>query len=273
LRRGRWTRTGPGARRAPAPVRLRARAAIPALAGLLALCGLALGVPVGALVYWTAHGGSSTLPSASILTDALHTAEFSAGAAALASALAIPVTVAVMRHRSRLTVAIERLALLPQALPGFVVALGLVSFTVRYALALYQSSFELIVAYAILFLPLAVVGVRTGLARAPAELEEVGRSLGRRPAGVWLRVTLPLIAPGLGVAFALVFISSCTELQATLLLHPTGVDTLATQFWSYTSDFAYGAAAPYAGLMVLISAVPVYLLGTWMARGRGGRTI
>ena len=271
LRRGRWTRTGPGARRAPARVRLRARAAIPALAGLLALCALALGVPVGALVYWTAHGGSSTLPPASILTDALHTAEFSAGAAALASALAIPVTVAVLRHRNRLTIAIERLALLPQALPGLVVALGLVSFTVRYALALYQSAFELIVAYTILFLPLAVVGVRAGLARAPAGLEEVGRSLGRRPAAVWVRVTLPLIAPGLGVAFALVFISSCTELTATLLLHPTGVDTLATQFWSYTSDFAYGAAAPYAGLMVLISAVPVYLLSTWMARGGGGR--
>ena len=145
------------------------------------------------------------------------------------------------------------------------VALGLVSFSVRYALPLYQSAFELIVAYAILFLPLAVVGVRAGLANAPPSLEEVGRSLGRRPAAVWLRVTLPLIAPGLGVAFALVFISSCTELTATLLLRPTGVDTLATQFWVYTSDFSYGAAAPYAGLMVLISAIPAYLLSRRMA--------
>jgi iron(III) transport system permease protein len=268
-RRGRWTRSGAGARRASARVRL-GRMTIPVLLALLTLCGLALGVPIGSLVYWLIRGGSTTLPSASILTDAAHTAEFAAGAAALATALAIPVTAAATRHRNRLTLLIERLAILPQALPGLVVALGLVSFTVRYALPVYQSALELIVAYAILFLPLAVVGVRAGFANAPLRLEEVGRSLGRRPAAVWLRVTLPLIAPGLGAAFALVFVSSCTELTATLLLRPTGVDTLATQFWSYTSDFSYGAAAPYAGLMVLISAIPVYLLSRYMttlARG------
>ncbi len=75
---------------------------------------------------------------------------------------------------------IERLAYLPMALPGLVVALGLVSFSVRYALALYQSSLELIVAYAILFLPLAVVGVRSAMAQASPRLEEVG-ALARRP--------------------------------------------------------------------------------------------
>jgi iron(III) transport system permease protein len=87
----------------------------------------------------------------------------------------------------------------------------------------------------------------------------------------WLRVTLPLIAPGIGAAFALVFISAATELTATLLLHPTGVNTLATQFWAYTSEFSYGAAAPYAALMVAVSAIPAYLLSRRMstlARGR-----
>ena len=57
--------------------------------------------------------------------------------------------------------------------------------------ALYQSSLELIVAYAILFLPLAVVGVRAAMAQAPPRLEEVGRSLGCGPVDAWLRVTLP----------------------------------------------------------------------------------
>ena len=160
---------------------------------------------------------------------------------------------------------IERLAYLPMALPGLVIALGLVSFSVRYAFALYQSALELIVAYAILFLPLAVVGVRSAMAQAPTRLEEMGRSLGQRPTKVWSRITLPLIAPGIGAAFALVFISSATELTATLLLRPTGVNTLATQFWAYTSDFAYGAAAPYAAMMVVISAVPAYLLSRRMA--------
>ena len=170
-----------------------------------------------------------------------------------------------MRHRNRVTLLIERLAYLPMALPGLVIALGLVSFSVRYAFSLYQSSLELILAYAILFLPLAVVGVRSAMGQTSPRLEEVGRSLGRRPAAVWWRITLPLITPGIAAAFALVFISSATELTATLLLRPTGVNTLATQFWTYTTDFSYGAAAPYAALMVAISAVPAYVISRRVA--------
>jgi iron(III) transport system permease protein len=236
-----------------------------ALAALATLAGLSLGVPLGSLVYWMLRGSSTTLPSSSILSAAGHTAAFSAAAAGISTVLAVPVSILASRHRNRLTIAIERLAYLPMALPGLVVALGLVSFTVRDAFSLYQSSFELILAYAILFLPLAVVGVRAAVAQAPPRLEEVGRSLGSRPSEVFRRVTLPLIAPGLAAAFALVFISSSTELTATLLLRPTGVNTLATQFWTYTTNFAYGAAAPYAGLMVLVSAVPAYLLSRRMS--------
>jgi iron(III) transport system permease protein len=261
--RGRSWRVGPGARRMAPRVAL-GRFSAPVLAGLAVLAALALGVPLGSLVYWMVRGSSSTLPPASILAAAGHTAAYSAAAAALATALAVPVTALATRQRNRVTVLIERLAYLPMALPGLVIALGLVSFSVRYAFALYQSALELIVAYAILFLPLAVVGVRSAMLQAPPRLEEVGRSLGSRPAVVWRRVTLPLIAPGLGAAFALVFISSATELTATLLLRPTGVNTLATQFWAYTSELSYGAAAPYAALMVAISAVPAYLLSRRM---------
>jgi iron(III) transport system permease protein len=256
--RGHVARSGPGARR-PAPRVALGGALAPVLAGLSALSGLALGVPLGALVYWMLRGSSTTLPSASIVSAAWHTALYSACAAALATALAVPVSALAIRHRNRVTVLIERLTYLPMALPGLVIALGLVSFSVRYAF-LYQGALELIVAYAIAFLPLALVGVRSAMAQTPPRLEEVGRSRGARPASVWWRVTLPLIAPGLGTAFALVFISAATELTATLLLHPTGVNTLATQFWAYTSEFSYGAAAPYAALMVAISAAPAYLL-------------
>jgi iron(III) transport system permease protein len=258
-RRGGGSRSGAGAARRGARVRL-GRWRLPAVAGLGALAGLALGVPLGSLVYWMARGNSSTLPSTSLLSAAGHTVEYSASAAAIATVLAVPICTLALRHRNRVTVLIERMSFLPMALPGLVVALGLVAFSVRYALALYQSSLELIVAYAILFLPLAVVGVRSAMSQASPRLEEVGRSLGKSPAEVFRRITLPLIAPGLGAAFALVFISSATELTATLLLRPTGVDTLATQFWTYTTNFSYGAAAPYAGLMVLISAVPALLL-------------
>lgn len=257
--RGSILRSGPGAsRRAPRVALGRWR--LPALAAPLALAGAALGVPLGTLVYWMLSGNSTTLPATSLTAALANTAGYSAAAAAIATVLAVPVCTLALRHRNRLTVLVERLSYLPMALPGLVVALGLVSFTVRYAFALYQSSLELIAAYAILFLPLAIVGVRAAMAQASPRLEEVARSLGARPVQVFARVTLPLIARGLAAGFALVFISSATELTATLLLRPTGVNTLATQFWAYTTNFSYGAAAPYAALMVAIAAVPALLL-------------
>jgi iron(III) transport system permease protein len=71
----------------------------------------------------------------------------------------------------------------------------------------------------------------------------------------------------LAAAFFFVFLSAATELTATLLLVPTGVQTLATQFWAYAEQgVAYGAAAPYAATMIAVSAVPAYLLGRWFDR-------
>ena len=61
------------------------------------------------------------------------------------------------------------------------------------------------------------------------------------------RVTLPLVGPGLVAAFCLVFLETATELTATLVLIPTDVQTLATQFWAYQTNLSYSQAAPYAG--------------------------
>ena len=59
---------------------------------------------------------------------------------------------------------------------------------------------------------------------------------------------------------------SATELTATLVLHPTNAQTLATQFWVFESDLSYSQAAPYAGVIMLIAAVPSYVLGRWFDR-------
>ncbi|MGZ4556174.1 MAG: ABC transporter permease subunit, partial [Mycobacteriaceae bacterium] len=96
--------------------------------------------------------------------------------------------------------------------------------------------------------------------QAPPLYDEVANGLGVGAASRFIRVTLPLIGRGLGAGAALVFLSVVTELTATLLLAPIGTDTLATKFWSYSSSLSYGAAAPYAALMVLISLPATYLL-------------
>jgi iron(III) transport system permease protein len=100
----------------------------------------------------------------------------------------------------------------------------------------------------------------------PPVLGDVGRSLGARPLTVLWRVTLPLIAPGLGAGAALVFISIVTELTATLLLAPIGTETLVTRFWAHSESIQYGAAAPYAVLMVAIAAPMTYLLTRQVTR-------
>jgi iron(III) transport system permease protein len=248
------------ARRRRSPLGLRR---VPALLGLGALLALAMGVPVGALVYWLVVGSSTTLPSASISGAAMSTIGLGLAAAAITTLAAIPVAVLAVRYPTRLARMLERSAYLARAMPGLIIALALAYFAVRHAFGLYQSPVLLVTAYAVLFFPLALIAMRPSIAQASPRLEEAARSLGQPPLSVFRRVTLPLIAPGLAAAVSIVFLSSVTELTATLVLRPTGTETLATRFWTYSSGLAYGAAAPYAALMIAISAIPTYLLVRW----------
>jgi iron(III) transport system permease protein len=235
---------------------------------LTALGALALVLPIGTLAYWCIVGGSTTLPGGSLLGAAGQTAVYALCAAALTTLLALPVALLSVRHRTWLSVLLERSTYLVQGLPGLTIALGLVFFGIRYVFSLYQSPELLVLGYSVMFFPLALVAVRSSVASAPVGLEEMGRSLGRPRWYVALRVTLPLVAPGLAAGFCLVFLSVVTELTATLILIPTGANTLATRFWEYQSDLSYGAAAPYAAAMVAIAAVPSYVLGRWFDRVR-----
>ncbi|NUP46339.1 MAG: iron ABC transporter permease [Catenulispora sp.] len=233
---------------------------IAALAGLIGVVGISLGVPCYALGYWLIKGSSTTLPSASVFGATLTTLGYAFAAALVSTVAAVPVALYAWRRDTRLARAAERAAYVTRALPGIAVALSVVFFAIRYAQPLYQQPPLLVAGYVILYFPLALTAIRGALAQVPPGVEEVARSLGTRPTAVLLRVTLPLIRPGLGAALAMVALTASTELTATLLLRPTGTDTLATRFWAYTSGLAYGAAAPYAALMTAMSVPSVLLL-------------
>jgi iron(III) transport system permease protein len=265
----RYARVDTGTPRTPSPARL-GRARWPVLAALATLLGVALGLPLLTLVYWLLRGGSTSFPVASLLSTAATSLQLGLGAALLTTLLALPVSILTIRFPSRAAALIERAAYLPYALPGIVVALSLIVVSVHQLPALYGTAPLLLLSYAILSLPLALVATRAALAQAPIVHEEVARSLGCGPLGALLRVTLPRILPGLGAAAALVFLATVTELTATLLLSPIGTRTLATQFWADASTRSFGAAAPYAGLMIAISALPTYLL-TRRLGGAGAR--
>jgi iron(III) transport system permease protein len=273
---GRGARLGAGVARQMRAVPLgRTRPA--AVGGVALLVAAALGVPVGSIIYLIVRGGSTTMPPASLLGAAGNTFYYSACAGLLATAAALPISLLSIRSPRREVRILERSNMLILGVPGLVIALAFTYFTEHYLSGfLYQTPLLLIVTYAVMFFPLAVVSVRAAVSRSPIGLEEVGHSLGVPRHKVFWRVTLPLIGPGLAAAFCLVFLESATELTATLVLIPTNAETLATQFWSYQNDFAYSQAAPYAGVIMLIAAVPSYVLGRWFdrlpARGAPGES-
>jgi len=257
--RARYHSGGRSAARRPALVRL-GRARWPALALPVGVAVFALGVPAATLARWLAEsvqdgrglGGVWAATRGSLTASAL-----GAGVTAVA---AVPVALLAARHRSRLAGTFERSAYVGHALPGIVIALSLVFFSARYTGSLYQRLPVLVFAYLVLFLPLAVSAVYSSAVQAPPVLDDVARSLGKGPLAVLRTVTGPLVAPGVAAGAALVFLTCMKELPATLLLGPTGFDTLSTEVWSATQAGAYGQAAVPAVVLVAVAAVPTWLL-------------
>jgi iron(III) transport system permease protein len=174
------------------------------------------------------------------------------------------------RHRGRTTSFVEHASFAGHALPGIVVALALVFFGARVAQPIYQRTPLLVIAYAVLFVPAAIGAVRSAVTMSPVRTEEAARSLGSTPWEVLRRVTLPLAAPGIGAGAALVLLTCMKELPATLLLRPTGAETLATSLWTETGVAAYGAAAPYGLALVVLAVLPTLALMRSQRAGEGG---
>jgi iron(III) transport system permease protein len=256
----RRSRVGSGVRRTARRHPL-GRAAPAWVVGLLGFAALSLGVPLASLVRWLVRGSSSSLPQGDLGAALGTTLGLAIAGGLLATVAAVPVAWLAVRHRGLLATVIERAVYPANALPGIVVALALVTISIRAVPSLYQTLPVLVVGYVILFLPRAAVGVRSTLELAPPVLEDVATSLGCTRAGAARRVTLPLLLPGLAASMALVCLAVATELTATLLLAPTGTSTLATEFWSRAAAVEYGAAAPFALALVLLSVPATWLLG------------
>ncbi|ART79261.1 ABC transporter permease [Oceanisphaera avium] len=230
------------------------------LLAILLLITLAAGVPLAVIGYWLLSGSSSAFHGQEVLSALTTTLSFGFSGALLATVFALPLVFLAVRFQGRLANLAERLPYFIHSLPGLVIGLTLVFFAIRYAFFFYQTTPLLLIGYAMLFLPMAQSSIRATLMQIPPQLEEMARSLGKSAWRVFIRITLPLMAPGLGAGLALVFLQIMKELTATLLLRPTGIDTLATKVWEHTSNAEYGASAPYAALLILISGLPVYLL-------------
>jgi iron(III) transport system permease protein len=230
---------------------------IPALVYVFLVFCLSVALPVTVLLWWTRQGIAAGALNHRFWLYTLNSLKVAGLAAAVAMFFALPVIYLKSRYPSVISVLIDKLSYSGYALPGVIVALGIIFIFNQYIPSLYNTFYLVAAAYVIRFLPQAMQSGEASLSLISPRVDEAARSLGYAPWKVLLNVIVPLVLPGIFAGGALVFVSSLKELPATLLLRPPGFDTLAVRIWVESSEAVYHMAAPAALLVILISILPL----------------
>jgi iron(III) transport system permease protein len=180
-----------------------------------------------------------------------------------------------------------RLAGLGYAIPGTVLALGIILplagldnridaaaralFGLSTGLLFSGSAVALVFAYTVRFLSMALGTVTAGLQRISPNLDAAARTLGVGAFRSLLRVHLPMLLPSLGTAGLLVFVETMKELPATILMRPFNFETLATLVYNRAALEQFEQAALAALMIVVVGLIPVLALHHAVAGGRDGR--
>ncbi len=246
--------------RPPETVRLHGFARLAAYAFLATVVIGALVLPLLTLAWWTVRGISLGSPVDSVIAELVRSTSVAGGAAVVTIVAAIPLAILTIRHANRRTRLLESVTWSTYSLPHLAVGLGFLILALRFVPPLYQTVPLLLIAYVAMFLPQALSAAQTGLRQIGTSLEEASRGLGAGALGTLRHITLPLLWPSLLAGGALVFLTVMKELPATLLLRPTGFETLAVRIWSASSELFYTQASVAALALVAVSAVPLYFL-------------
>ena len=182
--------------------------------------------------------------------------------AGIAAVLAVlPIAYMVVRYKSRIGTFSHAVVIATFALPGLLVALSMRFWTLRtdWAYDLFNNTKALLIfSYVVRFGSLAMGIVLIAVAAVPQRLRDAGKTLGAQKTSRFMRIDLPLMAPGMGAAAGLVILSTMKELPITLLISPLGFSTLATRIFSSFED----AFVAEAGIMALVLVIISFLL-TW----------
>lgn len=224
--------------------------------------------------------------SSGFLDAALNSLFLSAMAAAIAVVVALTLAYATRIVGSGFVRTAGRVAALGYAIPGTVLAIGLLiplaafdnrvddfmraTFGVSTGLLLSGSLFALTLAYVIRFLAVGLAPIDAGLGRISTNLDAAARTLGQNSFSVLWRIHLPLLIPPIGAAALLVFVDGMKELPATLLLRPFNFETLATHVYNLASLEQLELASVGSLTIVLVGLIPVLLLHEAIAGGRAG---
>jgi iron(III) transport system permease protein len=237
--------------------------------------GVAFIIPVAQLLTWAWRGGAQELDSRylSLLTSTL---TLGAAAAVLTVGCAFLLGYVRRHHPDRWTGAVVRFATLGYALPGAVLAVGIMMafvwidhgvasvaeslFGVSMGLVLSGTVIALLFAYMVRFLAVAYGPVDSSLERIKPRFAEAARSLGAGSREIVWRVYLPMLRPGLLTAALLVFVDVMKEMPATLMLRPFGWDTFAVRIFQLTVESEWERAALPALTLIAVGLLPVILL-------------
>ncbi len=210
---------------------------------------------------------------------------FLSGAAALTTLL-LGVTLAYSRrlHNTRGMQVMLRLSSLGYAMPGAVLAVGVIVpmagfdnwldsvmrdwFGVSTGLLLSGSAFALVFAYTVRFLAVSAGSVESALQKVTPSMDMASRSLGHTPGQTLVKVHLPILRGTLMTAALVVFVDVMKELPATLILRPFNFDTLATYVYQFASDEMLAQSALPALVIVLAGIVPIILMSRSIANTR-----
>nr|WP_252736049.1 iron ABC transporter permease [Aestuariibacter sp. A3R04] len=214
---------------------------------------LAIFLPLLVFGLWLAREGTTGFE----MGYAWNSAYASMLAAIAAVVLAVPVAHAAIAGRAGKLM--ERITYFGFGVPGIVMGTALVYLGLQITV-LYQTLALLVLAYVLRFLPLAVGTVRSTAENQEAGLVKAARVLGASPQEAFIRITLPLTMRGMIAGAALVFLEAMRELPATLMLGPTGFETLATYLWRVYEAGYFGRAAVPGLLLVVLSGIGLVIM-------------
>jgi iron(III) transport system permease protein len=235
----------------------RGRALTWALLG--SIVTLALVLPLATMLWWTVRGIDLGNTPLSVFPHVGRSLLISGVAAVVIALAAVPLGVLAGRYPRRSVRVLESVPWLTYSLPHLAIGLAYLVIVIRVARPLYQTPVLLVIVYLAMFLPVALAAVESGIRRVAPGLEEVSRSLGWGSWATLRRITIPMMRGSILAGAALVFLSVMKELPATLLLRPTGFDTLPVRVWSATEELFFTQASFAALALVAVSAVPLYL--------------
>lgn len=247
-----------------------------AAAGFAALVLLvAFIIPVVQLLSWAAKVAVRDLDER-YLGFLWHSLLLGALAAVLIVVAALLLAYAQRQHKDHWTQAMVRIATLGYAVPGAVLAVGIVIplawfdqrlaglakdwFGIETGFILQGTMLVMLLAYLTRFLAVGYNPVDSAMQRVTRNLDEAARSFGLSGLAVLRRVHLPMLRGGLLTAAALVFVDVMKEMPITLMTRPFGWDTLAVRIFEMTSEGEWERAALPAVALVLVGLLPIALL-------------